>query len=162
MKNLTKNFTHCLMFVSSSHPDLARSAYYTRAPKKYIDTNLFLLCHLVLQPVRDFLACPVYVTSGYRDKALNDAIPGSSGTSLHLRGMAADITTSNKQLLHFAFGFIKENLADRFGELILYIDEYNKPINIHVALPKWGKEPYIEKRVKKGTERFTGKKKKES
>ena len=145
IKKLTKNFKHSEFFVSVKHPRLARRAKYLRP--SCIDDILFLLCHLIIQPVRDFVACPVFVTSGYRDKALNDATEGSSTTSLHIKGMAADFTTDNKHLLHFAYDFIKENLSGRFGELILYVDELNKPINIHVALPKHGKKQKIKKVV---------------
>jgi hypothetical protein len=153
MKRLTKNFKHSEFFVSGKYPDLASRAKYLRP--KHIDDLLFLLCHLILQPVRNFIACPIFVTSGYRDKVLNNKTDGSSKNSLHMQGMAADFTTDNKHLLHFAFDFIKENLAGRFGELILYVDDFNKPISIHVVLPKQGKEPYIEKRIKKEAKRFT-------
>jgi hypothetical protein len=66
---------------------------------------------------------------------------------MHLQGMAADITTDDKHILYYIFEFIKESLKGRFGELILYVDKNNNPINIHVALPKQGKAPYIKKNV---------------
>lgn len=144
--NLTKNFELDEFFVSGKHPTLAKHAKYMRLD--HIDGFLFLLCHLVLQPVRGFIKQPIIITSGYRDETLNNTIMGSAPTSLHIQGMAADFTTDNKQLLHFAFDFIQENLAGRFGELILYVDDFNKPINIHVALPKQGKALYIKKEVK--------------
>jgi zinc D-Ala-D-Ala carboxypeptidase len=51
--------------------------------------NLKLLCENILQPIRDFYGMPVSVSSGYRSAALCEAI-GSSATSQHTRGQAAD------------------------------------------------------------------------
>lgn len=138
-KQLSKNFSHNSMFVSSRYPNLARQAKYARP--SHIDKFLYLLSYLILQPSRDFAKCPIHVTSGYRDKALNDTIPGSSDSSLHMQGMAADIATDDPKLLHFIFDFIKEDLKGRFGEVFLYVFEDGTPRNIHVALPKWGKPP---------------------
>lgn len=43
-----------------------------------------------LEAVRKLLGHPIRITSGYRSPALNKAIPGSSATSAHTRGLAAD------------------------------------------------------------------------
>lgn len=48
----------------------------------------------VLNPAREQLGHPVYITSGYRSKALNSFVGGASN-SQHLTGEAADITTKN-------------------------------------------------------------------
>lgn len=48
------------------------------------------LCLNVLQPLRDKFG-PLIVTSGYRSPRLNRLIPGSSPTSQHTLGQAADI-----------------------------------------------------------------------
>ena len=50
---------------------------------------LGLLCDRVLQPVRDYFARPVTISSGYRSPKLNRAIGGSS-SSQHCLGEAAD------------------------------------------------------------------------
>jgi uncharacterized protein YcbK (DUF882 family) len=47
-----------------------------------------------LQKVRDFLAEPLHINSGYRSPSHNRAIGGVS-SSQHLLGKAADITTKN-------------------------------------------------------------------
>jgi hypothetical protein len=52
-------------------------------------TNLILLCKNILQPVRNHFKIPVSISSGYRSAALCEAI-GSSSTSQHTRGEAAD------------------------------------------------------------------------
>jgi zinc D-Ala-D-Ala carboxypeptidase len=51
--------------------------------------NLKILCEKILQPIRDFYGMPVSVSSGYRSPDLCKAI-GSSSTSQHTRGEAAD------------------------------------------------------------------------
>lgn len=43
-----------------------------------------------LEEVRAMLAHPIIITSGYRSPALNAVIPGSSSTSDHMNGLAAD------------------------------------------------------------------------
>lgn len=44
----------------------------------------------VLQPLRDELATPISISSGYRCKELNDIV-GGVPTSQHLKGKAADV-----------------------------------------------------------------------
>ena len=78
--------------------------------------NMEYLAQTVLQPVRDKFG-PIRVTSGYRSAALNKAIPGSSKTSHHRSGSAADIEPVRKDVtLRDIFSFIAENLP--FTELI--------------------------------------------
>ena len=52
--------------------------------------NMVALCENVLQPLRERLGISIRVNSGYRSKALNSALKGSS-SSEHCKGMAADI-----------------------------------------------------------------------
>jgi zinc D-Ala-D-Ala carboxypeptidase len=49
------------------------------------------LCLNILDPLRGHLGRPIVVSSGYRSPALNKAVPGSSTTSQHCKGEAADI-----------------------------------------------------------------------
>lgn len=55
--------------------------------------NMALLCYHVLQPLRESLEMPVWISSGYRCPALNKAIGGSKN-SQHMLGQAADIVVS--------------------------------------------------------------------
>ena len=71
------------------------------------------LCCRVLQPLRDALGKPIRITSGYRSKALNTAIRGSS-TSQHVRGEAADIKVA---------GLSAVDLARRIVALGLPVDQ---------------------------------------
>ncbi len=52
--------------------------------------NLRRLCLYVLEPIRNALGRPVFVSSGYRSIAVNAAVGGSK-TSDHMQGLAADI-----------------------------------------------------------------------
>ena len=45
---------------------------------------------VLLQCIREHFGKPVHITSGYRTKARNDALPNSSKNSQHLLGKAAD------------------------------------------------------------------------
>lgn len=78
--------------------------------------NMEYLAQTILQPVRDKFG-PIRVTSGYRSSALNKAIPGSSKTSHHRSGAAADIEPVSADVsLRDIFSFIAENLP--YTELI--------------------------------------------
>ena len=59
-------------------------------PSDEVIVNLRRLCSEVLEPLRESLARPVIITSGYRSAELNHAI-GGSFTSHHMIGRAADI-----------------------------------------------------------------------
>jgi hypothetical protein len=77
--------------------------------------NMKILVDNVLQPLREDLGKPLVITSGYRSKALNDAIGGST-SSQHSKGQAADIEClgmSNRDLAIF----IRDNYD--FDQLIL-------------------------------------------
>ncbi len=70
-------------------------------PSAEVRRNLETLIVKLLDPVREMWGAPLRVNSGYRCAELNRAVGGARGSS-HLRGEAADITTScrnrNKQL----------------------------------------------------------------
>ena len=57
--------------------------------------NLAFLCHMVLQPLRDRFG-PISISSGFRTKALNQAV-GGAPNSQHLTGEAADISLPSWQ-----------------------------------------------------------------
>ena len=84
--------------------------------------NLEILAEKIFQPIREHFGVPIGISSGYRSKALNEAIPGSSKTSQHCSGQALDLDAdiygkvTNKEI----FDFIVENLE--FDQLI---NEFN-------------------------------------
>lgn len=61
-------------------------------PSKEIERSLTALVEKVLDPLREAYGKPIIVTSGYRCPKLN-AIVGSTPSSQHVKGEAADIKT---------------------------------------------------------------------
>ena len=86
--------------------------------------NLEILAEKIFQPIREHFGVPIGISSGYRSKALNEAIKGSSKTSQHCSGQAIDIDAdiynfggvTNKEI----FDYIRLNLD--FDQLI---NEFN-------------------------------------
>lgn len=116
---LSKNFT--LEEMTKSLTALALGIENT--PDELEVQNLIDLCRNVLQPLRDYYKLPVKVTSGYRSKALNEAVGGSQ-TSQHSKGQAADFTipsVDNKEVAKY----IQDNLE--FDQLILEFYEDGIP-----------------------------------
>ena len=70
--------------------------------------NLQHLCIHVLQPLRDAIGRPVYITSGYRSAKLNARV-GGVPNSYHLRGLAADIHVDNEEHAKAIFDILKKN-----------------------------------------------------
>lgn len=84
--NLTPNFTLEELTASTT----ARQRGILNQPNHQELDNLTRLAKELLQPIRDAYKKPITVTSGFRNKALNTAVGGSS-TSMHMKGLAADI-----------------------------------------------------------------------
>ena len=80
------------------------------------------------------------VTSGFRSKALNDAISGSSGSSQHMRGEAFDLDldgTMNGVTNAQVFNYIKQHL--NFDQLIWEFGTESNPDWVHVSYDVSGK-----------------------
>jgi hypothetical protein len=102
---------------------------------------LKLLATNVLDKVREHFGKPIWVSSGYRSKALNDVTPGSSATSQHCSGEAADLDqdgrgtgVSNKMV----FDYIKDHLT--FDQLIYEYGTDANPDWVHVSWESTGKQ----------------------
>ena len=117
--NLSKSFT--LNELTKSQEALRLGI--TNIPNEEQILNLKILCEKILQPIRDFYGMPVSVSSGFRSPELCKAI-GSSSTSQHTRGEAADFeifSIANKTLAEF----IVSNLD--FDQCILEFWNENEP-----------------------------------
>ena len=95
----------------------------------------------ILDKVREHFDKPIWISSGYRCKALNDATPGSSATSQHCSGEAADLDqdgrgtgVSNKMV----FDYIKDHL--NFDQLIWEFGSDVNPDWVHVSWESTGKQ----------------------
>ena len=101
--------------------------------------NLTALVNEVLDPVREEIGHALRVSSGFRCKAVNDAISGSSRTSQHTKGEAADLVAGDKkENLRLAQIIIKQG---KFDQLILENVPwaYLYPQWVHVSYKREGK-----------------------
>ncbi len=73
-----------------------RFGYMNKPNDKQIE-NLNLLCKNVLQPLRDHICVPIFISSGFRSFDTNYAV-GGSVNSQHMEGKAADIIIPGKNL----------------------------------------------------------------
>ena len=122
---LSKNFT-LEEFIRSS---TAERMGIDNVPKdEEVIKNLRNLCFEILQPLRDYVGAPVHINSGYRCKALNEAVGGGKN-SQHCRGEACDIRiASPKQGREWA-AWIEENC--RFDQMLLERNK-NAAVWLHV------------------------------
>ena len=100
--------------------------------------NIECLCSLILDPLREFIGHPIYITSGFRVPRLNRLVGGSI-SSAHKDGLAADFRVGDKDyLLDWAWCLLKSPSREfwrRIDQCIYYRDKHF----IHVSLPKDGK-----------------------
>lgn len=88
--NLTRHFSLAELTVSDTAARDGIAEQFNPPPE--IVENLTALANQ-LEVVRILLGSkPILISSGYRCKALNDRISGSSNTSAHMLGLAADFT----------------------------------------------------------------------
>jgi zinc D-Ala-D-Ala carboxypeptidase len=112
--------------------------------------NIKFLSINVLDKIREYFNTVIYLSSGYRSSILNSAVKGSSKTSQHSLGEAADIDMdgSNKVTNKMVFEYIRDNLD--FDQLINEFD-YSW---VHVSLKRKGKN---RKQVLKAVKNKAGK-----
>ena len=105
-------------------------------PDTFAEGNLRKLA-LVLDMLYDQIG-PIRVTSGYRSPALNAELSADhpvSNTSLHMRGMAADIYPLNDSAENYFRKIAQSPLKNLLGEIINEADEQGV---VHVSLPYEG------------------------
>jgi zinc D-Ala-D-Ala carboxypeptidase len=133
----------------STHLSLSEVTKSDRAIRFSIDNNpteehlanLKLLAEKIFEPIRIHFGKPIFVSSGYRSKALNAVTPGSSLNSQHSTGEALDLDqdSANTGITNkMVFDYIKDNLE--FDQLIW---EYGNNINpnwVHVSYESTGRQ----------------------
>lgn len=72
----------------------------------------------LLQPLRDEIGRALNISSGYRCPELNAKIDGSSSTSQHVKGEAADVWCATLTPYQLACVVIEEDIP--FDQMILY------------------------------------------
>jgi len=144
---LTENF-HLSEFIQS-RTALKRGIDNVPHDEDTLD-NIQALCEAILQPLRNHLSIPVYISSGYRSPALNRAIGGASG-SQHTKGEAADIKMGSRNAKVFIQ--IKDHLP--FDQLIWEFGDDHNPAWVHVSYRKDGKNRgEVLRATRKGYERM--------
>lgn len=88
-----------------------------------------------LQTIRNELHLPIIVNSVYRSKEVNEAVGGVS-SSAHMRGLAADIRSSDMDKL---LAVLHSHLMD-IDQLGIYYNK-NTQLFYHVGLAEEGKVP---------------------
>jgi zinc D-Ala-D-Ala carboxypeptidase len=130
----------------SPHLNLAEITRSDTAKRHGIDNtptaehleNFKLLADKVFEPIREHFKTPIFISSGYRSKALNEFIKGSS-SSQHCKGQAIDIDMdgSNGEVTNrMVFDFIKNKLD--FDQLIWEFGTDFNPDWVHVSFVKTG------------------------
>jgi hypothetical protein len=123
----------------SNNLSLAEMTKSSTAQRRGIDNmptpehmeNMKVLAAKIFQPIREHFNRPILISSGYRSKALNDAIGGSQ-TSQHSIGEAIDIDMDGTTLSNTdVFNYIKDNLD--FDQLIWEFGNEQKPDWVHVS-----------------------------
>ena len=93
--------------------------------------NLKHICVETLQPLRDEVSVPIYITSGLRSIGLN-AVVGGKPDSQHLTGNAVDFRLEDPFKMDQAFYWIIRYLP--FDQLIYYNNDLIKKRFIHLSL----------------------------
>lgn len=113
--------------------DTAKRLGIDNQPSKQQLQNLKVLAEKIFQPIREHFNEPIYVSSGFRSKALNKSIKGAP-SSQHCKGEALDLDqdyrntdVTNRQI----FEFIKDNLE--FDQLIWEYGNDENPSWVHVS-----------------------------
>lgn len=113
--------------------------------------NFKLLADKVFEPIREHFKTPIFISSGYRSKALNDFMKGSSSTSQHCKGQAIDIDmdgSTGEVTNRMVFDFIKNKLD--FDQLIWEFGTDFNPDWVHVSYAKGANRKQILKAVRAG------------
>jgi zinc D-Ala-D-Ala carboxypeptidase len=130
----------------STHLNLAELTRSETAKRHGIDNtpteehleNFKILAERVFEPIRAHFGVPIFISSGYRSKALNEFIKGSP-SSQHCKGQAIDIDMDggNGEVTNrMVFDFIKNKLD--FDQLIWEFGTDFNPDWVHVSFMKSG------------------------
>lgn len=102
--------------------------------------NLISLVENLLDPLREFLGKPIFVSSGYRCKALNSKVGGSK-TSQHMKGQAADIYLKGLSNIVIAKVLVVSDL--QWDQCIIEKETLQNPQWIHLSYKTSGNRNQI-------------------
>jgi len=141
----------------SPHLSLAELTRSQTAKRNGIDNtptaehleNFKILAEKVFEPIREHFKTPIFISSGYRSKELNDFINGSPN-SQHCKGQAIDIDmdgSSSGVTNKMVFDFIVANLD--WDQIIHEFGTDENPDWVHVSYVKTGNRKQKLKAVRK-------------
>lgn len=122
MENISKSFTLDEFLYSEQAQRFPNIAQLQKKPPKNVVDSLVYLCNTTLQKISDTFKYPITISSGYRCKELNRLV-GSSDTSQHVLGEAADISIPNSFLIDVKAKNIKKMVNTEV------IAKIGKPLN---------------------------------
>jgi hypothetical protein len=111
-----------------THSDTAARLGLDNAPPVEAINNLRRLCFFGLEPAREILGCPLFVSSGYRSEAVNEAVGSTAPHSAHLDGRAADFVPVGLSL-QVAFDQIRRSIVPY--DMVIY--ECREWIHLQIA-----------------------------
>lgn len=127
--NLSPHFT----LDELTHSDIASRRGLDNTPNAQETANLKRLANF-LEAVRTIIGKPIFINSGFRSKAVNDAV-GSKDSSQHRQGCAADIRVSGMTPREVCQKLIASGLA--YDQLI---EEFSTPQGggwTHISVPTY-------------------------
>lgn len=132
MKKNNMRLSHNLTLSEMTKSSTAQRKGLDNSPTTAHITHMVVLAAEIFQPIREHFNKPLYISSGYRSKALNKAIGGST-KSQHSRGQAIDIDMDNRDgpTNREIFDFIADNLD--FDQLIWEFGTDKDPNWVHVS-----------------------------
>ncbi len=107
------------------------------------EANLRALAWHVLHPLRQAMGGPITISSGYRSPALNAATPGSSATSQHSLGQAADLVPADGATFSTAAMFHWLRMNAPFDQLIWEYGTRTAPAWVHVSFRLTGRRGMV-------------------
>ncbi len=131
--------------------DTAKRLGIDNTPTAEHTANLAALAVAIFEPLREHFGAPIYISSGYRSKALNDATPGASATSQHSSGEALDLDQDGKRngvTNQMVFDYIRANLP--FDQLIWEFGDDRNPDWVHVSYSRTRKRGQVLRAVREG------------
>jgi hypothetical protein len=129
-----------LSLAEVTRSDMAKRRGISNMPTPEHLENFKKLAENIFEPIRKHFGVPIFVSSGYRSKALNTAIGGSL-SSQHCLGQALDLDmdgTKNGVTNKMVFDYIKANL--NFDQLIWEFGTKDNPDWVHVSYNPSGKQ----------------------
>ena len=80
--------------------------YPANQPTMQQVVNITYGCHMLLEPAREAIGCPILINSGFRCEAVNRQV-GGVRNSQHLQGCAADIRPKDPEQFQRLVSFLK-------------------------------------------------------